>query len=186
MRTPGAANWTTEREDELRAHWANGESAAVIAEVMGDGLTRNSVLGKAHRMGLPGRKTVARKAPRTPRRRLDARTMSVAVRLGKARKTDVQTVEEALSHIKAKPLPGEAWDALPDTTPIPLMMLSDETCRWPIGDPLTAGFGFCGCPVEAGRVYCAPHRALGTTEFKATAEDKRKLEKLDMSRRVFA
>ena len=189
MRTPGAANWTPELEEQLRLHWANGESAAKIAEVMGDGLTRNSIIGKASRMGLKKRRATPRKkshAPRAPRPRTPPRTMSVAVRLGKARKAGVQSLDEALSHITAKPVPGAAWDALPDTTPISLLMLTDATCRWPIGDPLVAGFGFCGCPVEDGRVYCPTHRALGTTNFKATAEDKRKLDKMDMSRRVFA
>jgi hypothetical protein len=112
--------------------------------------------------------------------------MGVAAKLGNARKSGAQSLNEALSHIKAKPIHGGALDDLPDTPLIPLLMLSDETCRWPIGDPLLAGFGFCGCPVEAGRVYCPTHRALGTTQFKATPEDKRKLDKLDMSRRVFA
>ncbi len=192
MRTPGAANWTPELEDELRVHWANGESASKIAEAMGGGLTRNSIIGKANRMSLPGRR---KQAPRTaPRSRRaittvkTAREMTTAVKLGRAKKAGALTLEEALLYIKptGKIVGGAAWEALPDTSPVSLLALSDETCRWPIGDPLLAGFGFCGCPVEEGRVYCPTHRALGTTQFKATAEDKRKLEKSDLGRRVFA
>lgn len=187
MRTPGAANWTPELEDQLRMHWAGGESAAKIAAAMGGGLTRNSIIGKANRMGLARRKDpTAHRTRRARKPSVGGRNMGVAAKLGNARKSGIQSLDEALSHIKAKPIPSAALDAMPDTPLIPLLMLSDETCRWPIGDPLLAGFGFCGCPVEPGRVYCPTHRAIGTTTFKATAEDKRKLEKMDMSRRVFA
>ena len=44
--------WTTEREDLLRKLWLQGLSASQIAYVMA-GVTRNAVIGKAHRMGLP-------------------------------------------------------------------------------------------------------------------------------------
>jgi GcrA cell cycle regulator len=183
------ANWTDERTARLTELWTEGLSCSQIARELGGDITRNAVIGKVTRLNLPRRRDPAHKATRSTRARrprVGACTMSVAVRLGNAKKAGVQSLDEALSHIKARPIPGAAWDALPDTTPISLLMLSDETCRWPIGDPLLAGFGFCGCPVEAGRVYCPTHRALGTTQFKATAEDKRKLERMDTSRRVFA
>jgi hypothetical protein len=57
MRTPGAANWTAEREDQLRELWATGESASKIAAIMGEGLTRNSIIGKASRLGLDHRRS---------------------------------------------------------------------------------------------------------------------------------
>jgi len=66
------------------------------------------------------------------------------------------------------------------------MMATDETCRWPIGDPQQPGFGYCGCAVDGGSVYCLEHRAVATTNFKASAADKRNLEKMDRSRRIFA
>jgi hypothetical protein len=57
MRTAGAANWTAEREDQLRELWATGESASKIAAIMGEGLTRNSIIGKASRLGLDHRRS---------------------------------------------------------------------------------------------------------------------------------
>lgn len=57
MRTPGAANWTAELEDQLRELWAAGDSASKIAAIMGGGLTRNSIIGKAHRLGLEPRRS---------------------------------------------------------------------------------------------------------------------------------
>lgn len=190
MRTPGAANWTAELEDQLRELWATGDSASKIAAIMGGGLTRNSIIGKANRLKLAKRRTAA---PRSylarPRRTRAARTSSehsISVKLGHAKKSGAASLEEALARVKPKPIVGSVWEALPDTTPISLLMATDETCRWPIGDPLQPGFGYCGCAVDAGSVYCLSHRARGTTNFKATAEDKRKLERQERSRRVFA
>ena len=40
--------------------------------------------------------------------------------------------------------------------PVPLMALTGKCCRWPLGDPLEPGFGFCGAPRERGS-YCAEH-----------------------------
>lgn len=185
-------SWTDERIDRLKVLWTEGLSLTQIAAELGGSMSRNAVMGKVHRLKLPGRRgPVARTAPRSRRAIIRARNageMTTAVKLGKARMAGARSLDEALLQIKptGKIIAGLAWEALPDTTPIPLLMLSDATCRWPVGDPLLAGFGFCGCPVEPGRVYCPTHRALGTTEFKATAEDKRKLEKTDTSRRVFA
>ena len=47
-------NWTEDRIELLRRLWAQGQSASRIAEQLG-GLTRNAVIGKAHRLGLSAR-----------------------------------------------------------------------------------------------------------------------------------
>ena len=38
-----------------------------------------------------------------------------------------------------------------------LMELTERTCKWPVGDPATEDFWFCGLPVEAGKPYCEAH-----------------------------
>ena len=43
---------------------------------------------------------------------------------------------------------------------LPLRQLRDDQCRWPIGDPKEAGFGFCGCQKAAGIPYCGHHAAI--------------------------
>jgi GcrA cell cycle regulator len=40
---------------------------------------------------------------------------------------------------------------------ISLMELTERTCKWPIGDPATDEFWFCGLPVQAGKPYCEAH-----------------------------
>ena len=52
--TLGSVPWTPDRCDQLRELWATGMSASAIAKEM-QGITRNSVISKAHRMGLPRR-----------------------------------------------------------------------------------------------------------------------------------
>lgn len=54
------------------------------------------------------------------------------------------------------PIGGEGVDV---TSLLGIMDLRDDTCRWPHGDPLLAGFGFCGKPVKEGSSWCPDHHA---------------------------
>jgi len=172
--------WTNKREDMLRALWADGNSARQCAIVLGGGITRNAVIGKVYRLQLPPRKTVTPK----PRKRAwsdesrAAMSLKMTVR-NLSRKRPVET-EEVIADRVVLPTPaaftpapeaarGDAWTALPGTTPIGMMALSQDTCRWPIGDELP--FTFCGCSVATGSVYCAEHRRRGTGI--GTAEERR-------------
>ena len=47
--------WTDERIAQLKAGWEGGKTASQIAEQLGEGVTRNAVIGKAHRLGLESR-----------------------------------------------------------------------------------------------------------------------------------
>lgn len=66
--------WTEERVARLKALWGEGRTASQIAVILGD-VTRNAVIGKAHRLGLKGRpspirteKAVATHSPKPARR----------------------------------------------------------------------------------------------------------------------
>ncbi|MFA5582567.1 MAG: GcrA family cell cycle regulator [Paracoccaceae bacterium] len=63
--------WTDERVELLRKYWDEGHSASQIAELLGDGLSRNAVIGKAHRLGLAARPSPLKKGEvaKTPRPR---------------------------------------------------------------------------------------------------------------------
>ena len=54
-------SWTDERIATLKKMWKDGHSAADIAKKLGEGVTRNAVIGKAHRMGLSGRPSPIKK-----------------------------------------------------------------------------------------------------------------------------
>src|SRR5690606_22720736 len=68
--------WTDERVELLKKLWLEGLSASQIAGILGEGVTRNAVIGKVHRLKLSGRakpqstapraRTPGRSAPRRP------------------------------------------------------------------------------------------------------------------------
>lgn len=194
----GGTIWTSELEADLTRLWSEGYSASECAVALGRNLTRNAVIGKVSRLKLPARRT----SKVRPLSTWSAEAKERARRRREARFRLKQHNENRIKRLLAKrrgeitPPPAVvtpdpsvvvgAWDALPGTSPISLLMATDETCRWPIGDPLAPGFGFCGCPVDAGSVYCPSHAARATTKFKASAEDKRKLQKTELSQRIFA
>jgi hypothetical protein len=50
-----------------------------------------------------------------------------------------------------------------------LLELTDDTCRWPVGDPCAADFFFCGAPPLPGKPYCAAHCARAERVDEAEA-----------------
>ena len=144
--------WTDERVETLKKLWTDGLSASQIAAELG-GITRNAVIGKVHRLGLSGRaKSPSSAAPR-PRK---ARTHSHVLRVPRPSIRG----NTALAH--AYELDVEAEPELIDNV-IPLgqrrtiLELTEETCRWPIGDPGSTDFFFCGGHAGTGTPYCTYH-----------------------------
>ena len=59
-------SWTEDREQRLKKLWEKGYTASQIAEMLGEGTTRNAVIGKAHRLKLAARATSKQcKSPKT-------------------------------------------------------------------------------------------------------------------------
>jgi GcrA cell cycle regulator len=136
--------WTDERVEILKKLWLEGLSASQIAKQLG-GVTRNAVIGKVHRLGLSGRAAPSQpsrptfKAPRPPRpmaqpapRRLEQRAAPMPA--------PVYFVEE----------PGSAT----------VLTLGAHMCKWPIGDPSTDSFTFCGRRADTEGPYCANHARI--------------------------
>jgi GcrA cell cycle regulator len=144
--------WTDERVEMLKKLWADGLSASQIAAELG-GVTRNAVIGKVHRLGLAGRA----KAPSStvPRAR-KSRAHSHVLRLGRS----AIRGNTALAHayeFEVEPEPEPIDNVIPLGQRRTLLELTEETCRWPIGDPGTADFFFCGGQTVTGLPYCAYH-----------------------------
>ncbi|WP_119304984.1 GcrA family cell cycle regulator [Dongia deserti] len=155
-RGPAGVNdtWPEWRLEALRRLWGQGVSAKQIASALGGGLTRNAVVGKAHRMGLAGRPSpiIRDGRPRRPRKPQSA----------KAGRKQVDDARQRAEQAKAPtPIPPVIQLAPPPAPP-PLRepRISSRTCAWPIGDPREPGFHFCGAtPVREGRSYCDEHHA---------------------------
>ena len=96
-------SWTEARLATLRLRWSEGLSASLIADELGAGLTRNAVIGKAHRLGLDARPSplVARGGKTTAQRRKDGETVG-GVRKAYASKGDDVTFSRFVK-VKGEP-----------------------------------------------------------------------------------
>jgi GcrA cell cycle regulator len=134
--------WTDERVELLKKLWLEGHSASQIAKQLG-GVTRNAVIGKVHRLGLSGRAAPSqpsRQVLRTPRPPRPANVHHHAPRRAEPR---VMPTPQAVVYPEE---PGSAT----------VLTLGAHMCKWPIGDPSSDGFTFCGRRINEGS-YCVEH-----------------------------
>jgi len=54
-----------------------------------------------------------------------------------------------------------------------LMELTERTCKWPIGDPATDDFWFCGLPVQQGKPYCEAHVSVAFQPMSSRRDRRR-------------
>jgi len=141
-------DWTNERVEELRRLWGQGQTASRIADLLG-GITRNAVIGKAHRLGLRGRPSPIRRDENAPL----ARSIPAArVRMPAPIKPELPPLEA----VRAAPPPPPPAPG-PAASQAKSAHGSTRGCSWPMGDPKQAGFHFCGSEAVPGRPYCATH-----------------------------
>lgn len=159
-------DWTPERVAKLKALWNDGLSASEIAKGVG-GITRNSVIGKAARLGLT--RTAAETAlnrARGDKKRAARRAPSEPT----APKGGVKAVSVSGGWVypqaDSEPLPPERPH---DGVVVPMEQLGAHSCRWPVGTPGTDAFGFCGARRPDGATYCREHakRAHAPTPKRA-------------------
>ena len=124
-------SWTDERVALLKKLWGEGKTAAEIAKELG-GVTRNAVIGKAHRLKLSNRVSPIQQNKK-PVVKAPANTALPKKKVAKIEVQDNDAPRKNLADLKA------------------------NECRWPIGDPQEADFGFCGCKAMAGLPYCMEH-----------------------------
>jgi GcrA cell cycle regulator len=145
-------SWTDERVEMLKKLWADGLSASQIAAELG-GITRNAVIGKVHRLGLSGRaKSPSSAAPR-PRK---ARTHQHIMRVSRPAMRGNTALAHAYDY-EIEVEPELVDNVIPIGQRRTLLELSEETCRWPIGDPGSQDFFFCGGQSVTGLPYCSYH-----------------------------
>ena len=182
--------WTEERVELLKKLWMEGFSASQIAGELGEGVTRNAVIGKVHRLKLSGRAKPVSTAPRvrtaprastgqrristpatSPRGSLSAGVMKQRALGGMGGApmigaTALKISEETVREVYVAPQVAELF--IPVEQRLSLLQLSEQTCKWPIGDPLTPDFYFCGQHSEDGKPYCEFHsrRAYHQVEKK--------------------
>ena len=162
--------WTEERVELLKKLWMEGLSASQIAAVLGDGVTRNAVIGKVHRLKLSGRAKPANSTPRTrstprPSRRVASPSSRSSIgSMGRPRSIGAAPMMGATALKVSEEFETEAYQLpqvqeldIPVEQRLTLLQLNEHTCKWPIGDPLSPDFYFCGQASNEGQPYCEFH-----------------------------
>ena len=127
-------SWTDERVELLTKLWTEGKTAAEIAKELG-GVTRNAVIGKAHRLKLSNRVSPIQQNKKPAPAKAPAPAPAPERKIAKAPSQD-------------------------NRQGVPLMSLKANQCRWPLGDPQDESFGFCGGECLPGLPYCSEHAKM--------------------------
>lgn len=163
--------WNVEAINRLRALWAEGHSTAEIGRRMG--VSKNAVVGKAHRLNLPARPSPIRRdvvaAPRpAPARRHTLPPLRAALRepLPVLTPQPLRRLEPGLTAPAATAAPRPVV-----ASPRPFPRVGAKSCCWPIGEPGTSGFTFCTAEAMLAKPYCAEHAAIAYVKVRDRRED---------------
>ncbi|SMF79732.1 GcrA family cell cycle regulator [Candidatus Pelagibacter sp. HIMB1321] len=132
-------SWTEEKVSKLKELWGKGNTASQIAEIIG-GISRNAVIGKAHRLNLSA-KIKTRTA--TSNKNFDNNLEANSVQSKRGRKSRFKSL------IIEKDFEPE--------NPKQLEELDESSCKWPIGHPDEKNFYFCGRSSLKDFSYCKLH-----------------------------
>ena len=148
-------SWPDEALTLLKTRWADGASASEIAKEIGQGVSRNAVIGKLSRLKLQRRDVKAAHPGRT--RKANEK------RHGNFQQPKANAIVAKALQRQAPSFPVEPYD-VEDTEGVDVTHLVGRVeikigcqCYWPFGDPLTPEFRFCGKPTNDRRPYCDEH-----------------------------
>lgn len=170
-------SWNDERVELLKKLWSEGLSASQIAAELG-GITRNAVIGKVHRLGLSGRAkapAVAARPRKAARPEAPAPRPQAPIRPATIGNTALAPAFEELVETAPAPAP----EAQPSANIVPMgqrctiMNLTEATCRWPVGEPGTDAFYFCGGRSLPGMPYCTTHARMAYQPVQDRRRDRR-------------
>jgi GcrA cell cycle regulator len=165
--------WTAETEDLLRRLWLAGKTASQIAAALGDGVTRNAVIGKIHRLHLTHEPVEAAEPQDPPAAQLPP------PRPPKSPAAEAKPTPAPPVASPPEPAPFVA-EPLPDSfeltgAALAIWTLSPCGCRYPLGEPASEDFRFCNAvkPDDLAP-YCAEHSAK--VSGPGTPSERRALE----------
>lgn len=196
-------SWTDDRVEILKKMWGEGQSASQIAKELGGvtrnavigkvhrlGLSNRTTAGAATKA-----EPKAKAAPKVPAKAKPAAPVEPEVKTN-SHKPDLKT-EPAISPNAVRPPRNQIIPAGQPLPPQPsaneispealakvneiekkakklsLMELTERTCKWPVGDPATEDFWFCGLPVKQGKPYCEAHVGVAFQPMSARRDRRR-------------
>jgi len=193
-------SWSDDRVELLKRLWGEGQSASQIAKELG-GVTRNAVIGKVHRLGLSNRNGSAQASNAASAATPEAETPKPAAKPAPKPAAKPAAPAQSAAEDAAPATPAVRVKAIiPAGQPLPpqpsaneidpaalakvseiekkakrltLMELTERTCKWPVGDPATDDFWFCGLPVQTGKPYCEAHVGVAFQPMSSRRDRKR-------------
>lgn len=158
--------WTDEMVAELKRMWDEGLTTGEIGKRLG--VSKNSIVGKVHRLKLVSRPSPIKKksdtsvkdkiAPKPAKEPLKAEEKTTAPKDFTKNASTVKPVET----IKEENIKAEPITCAPPKKSSGYVTLTDldiHSCRWPVGDPKDETFHFCGKKTRIGQTYCDEHAA---------------------------
>ena len=133
-------SWNEEKVAKLKELWGKGNTASQIAEIIG-GISRNAVIGKAHRLNLSAK--IKTRSASITNNNFKSNNQTSADKLRKGRKSRFKSL------IIDKDFEPE--------NPKQLEELDENSCKWPIGHPNEKSFYFCGRTSLKDFSYCKLH-----------------------------
>ena len=164
--------WTEETISRLRSLWQEGLSTAEIGRRLS--ITKNAVVGKAHRLILPPRPSPIRKTPG------GAEAMSLRPARREAPRPPRAGAPQSVRVATPRPTPATPAAVTPLRVIVPApepaavamrpavfeTRRRGQSCCWPLGDPGTKQFRFCGGEPLQGKPYCSEHAQLAYVKLR--------------------
>ena len=196
-------SWTDERVETLKRMWGEGQSASQIAKELGGVTRNAVIgkvhrLGLSNRAGSGGNagkaaaKEKAPSKPAAPKAPPKAKTKAApaskpaqegpeldenGIPISAARRAIIPAGQPLPPQPSANEISPEALAKVNEVEKsakkISLMELTEKTCKWPVGDPATDDFWFCGLPVQSGKPYCEAHVGVAFQPMSARRDRRR-------------